>query len=115
MPPSQLKKLKASLHEKGLISQQRSKKKQRQANKNGNLNQNGTGKLAALQLLREQFNPFEAKPVKKDKYALANGTHANGSSAKPEVARPGVTKGLGEEKVGRFTRILHQDGISLLV
>lgn len=93
MPPSQLKKLKASLHQNGIIGQQKSKKKKRQANQNGSLKDDKIQKIAALRSIREEFNPFEVKKAKNDKYGFAHDGDAS-------VARPGITKGLGEEKVG---------------
>ena len=55
---------------------------------------------AALQGIREQFNPFEVKaPARPSKYEFANGP------TKKFLARPGVTKGLGEETVsGHYTK-----------
>ena len=96
MPASQLKKLKASLHTEGVLGPQKSKKKQRQSRKNGGTANNRLRKEAALESIRQQFNPFEVKPVKQVKHSYANGLP---NAPRDVVARPGITKGLGEEKV----------------
>ena len=92
MPPSHLKALKASLHQKGILGEQKSKKNRRQTSLHRPSKDDQSRKAAALQSLREQFNPFEVRPAKQSKYAIAN----ESSGLK---ARPGVTRGLGEEKV----------------
>ena len=97
MPPSQLKKLKVSLRENGVVGQQRSKKQQRRASKNGALQDSRLRKNAALQSIREQFNPFEVKPTGRSKHDVTSSHTAGGRVGKPVVARPGTTKGLGEE------------------
>ena len=97
MPPSQLKKLKASLREKGVVRQQSSKKQQRQAAKNGTLKDSRSRTNAALQSIREEFNPFEAKPASRGKFELSQTWKYGGTNSTLVVARPGVTKGLGEE------------------
>lgn len=100
MPPSQLKRLKSSLREQGVVGPQKSKKQKRQASKNGALKDSRIQRSAALQGIREQFNPFEAQRAGRSKYEIANNVAGGGRTAKPAVWRPGVTKGLGEEKVG---------------
>lgn len=97
MPPSQLRRLKSSLRDQGIVGPQKYKKQKRQANKNENSRiQNSV----ALQGIREQFNPFEAKLPSKSKYEFASNAVANGRVGKGAISRPGVTKGLGEENVG---------------
>ena len=91
MPPSQLKSLKASLREKGIIGPQQSKKQKSQA-------RDGTSdrlakRHAALQDIRDRFNPFEVKISQKSKYEFVTSVERPASTA-----RPGVTKGLGEER-----------------
>jgi nucleolar protein 14 len=91
MPPSQLKQLKASLRDHGLVGPQKSKKQKKAASKDGNqrLHRN-----AALQNIRERFNPFEVKATaRKDKFDVASN-----KVVKSSPGRPGVTKGLGEER-----------------
>ena len=99
MPPSQLKRLKSSLREQGVVGPQKSKKQKKQLSKNGALKDSRIQRNAALQGIREQFNPFEVKPAGRSKYEFANSKTMGGKLAKSEVRRPGVTKGLGEENV----------------
>jgi nucleolar protein 14 len=90
MPPSQLKQLKASLRDHGLVGPQKSKKQKKAASKDGGkrLQRN-----AALEGIRERFNPFEVKtPARPVKFEVTS----NKPSKRP--GRPGVTKGLGEER-----------------
>lgn len=91
MPPSQLKQLKASLRDSGILGPQKSKKQKKANNKDASkrLQRN-----AALEGIRERFNPFEAKaPARKDKFDIASN-----KPTKKIVERPGVTRGLGEER-----------------
>ena len=97
MPPSQLKKLKTSLREKGVVRQQKSKKQQRQTLKDGTTKDNRSRTHAALQSIREEFNPFEAKPASRGKHDFSRVGKLKEISNKSVVARPGTTKGLGEE------------------
>lgn len=98
MPPSQLKQLKASLRETGVLGPQQSKKKKRQNAKTGVGAQNRMQRNAALQTIREQFNPFEVKaPAHRAKFDVTTrDAKATGATAR---VRPGVTKSLGEERV----------------
>ena len=98
MPPSQLKKLKSSLREQGIVGQQKSKKQKRRATENGSFKEGRVQRNAILQGIREQFNPFEIRPAVQKKYEFANGNGNKGSAVKSTMARPGLTKGLGEEK-----------------
>lgn len=98
MPPSQLKQLKASLRDNGILGPQQSKKQKRQNAKTGANAQHRIQRNAALSAIRDRFNPFEIKaPTQKAKYDV---TMRDGKS--PSAAgrvRPGVTKSLGEERV----------------
>ncbi|KAK8048616.1 nucleosome assembly protein [Apiospora phragmitis] len=58
MAGSQLKRLKASLHKEGLIGPQKSKKDKKRDSKSGVKRMD---KRAALEGIREQFNPFDLK------------------------------------------------------
>ncbi|KAJ5092198.1 hypothetical protein NUU61_007068 [Penicillium alfredii] len=96
MPPSQLKQLKASLRESGVTGPQQSKKQKRQNAKSGVGAQNRNQRNAALQAIRDRFNPFEIKaPTKQSKF---DATTRDGGSTTAGRVRPGVTKSLGEEK-----------------
>ncbi|KAJ5677408.1 uncharacterized protein N7477_003041 [Penicillium maclennaniae] len=96
MPPSQLKQLKASLKDSGVIAPQQSKKQKRQNAKTGAAAQNRNQRNAALQAIRDRFNPFEIKaPAGRAKFEATT----RDSGSKPAArARPGVTKSLGEER-----------------
>lgn len=96
MPPSQLKRLKASLREQGITGQQRSKKdKKKQHGVNGDQRMQ---RQAALQGIRDAFNPFEVKaPSRPAKFETTTNRTINGKAAKGTVGRPGVTKSMGEE------------------
>lgn len=97
MPPSQLKRLKTSLREQGVVGPQISKKQKKQASKNGALKDSRIQRNAALQGIREQFGPFEVRAPSRTKYEFASNKVAAGRVGKGAVSRPGVTKGLGEE------------------
>lgn len=98
MPPSQLKRLKTSLREKGVVGPQKSKKKNKRANKDGSGRDERVQRSAALQSIREQFNPFETRALIRNKHDVA--ISSGGKVAKNlDVGRPGVTKGSGEENV----------------
>lgn len=97
MPPSQLKQLKSSLRETGVVGPQQSKKQKRQDAKTGAGAQNRNQRNAALQAIRDRFNPFEIKASTKNvkfDYTSRDG----GAAAAKNTARPGVTKSLGEER-----------------
>lgn len=94
MPPSQLKQLKASLRDQGLSGPQRSKKQKKLAAKDAG---NRQKRSAALHSIRERFNPFEVKtPARKEKFEVIS--LKDGRTTKSVQGRPGVTKGLGEER-----------------
>lgn len=100
MPPSQLKRLKTSLREKGVFGPQKSKKQNRQASKDGSAKDGRIQRNAALQGIRDQFNPFDIRAPARAKHEVTNSRTARGTMADGVVGRPGITKGLGEEKVG---------------
>ncbi|PYI06250.1 Nop14-like protein [Aspergillus sclerotiicarbonarius CBS 121057] len=96
MPPSQLKQLKASLRDGGILGPQQSKKQKRQNAKTGVSAQNRMKRDSALQAIRDRFNPFEIKTTSRAKFDVT--TRDVGSKSTQNHARPGVTKSLGEEK-----------------
>ncbi|MCJ1424981.1 nucleolar complex protein 14, partial [Sticta canariensis] len=98
MPPSQLKRLKTSLREKGVLGHQKSKKQKQQVSKNGSAKDSRIQRNAALQGIREQFNPFDVRAPARAKHEVTNSQTARGTVADGVVGRPGITKGLGEEK-----------------
>lgn len=97
MPPSQLKQLKSSLRDSGVLGPQQSKKQKRQNAKTGANVHQREQRNAALQAIRDRFNPFEIKtPAKRIKF---DATTRDGTRSELARVRPGVTKSLGEEKV----------------
>ena len=98
MPPSQLKQLKASLRSSGVVGPQQSKKQKKRDAKTGANAHNRIKRNAALQTIREQFNPFEIKaPARPAKFDVT--TRDGGYQKAGGQFRPGVTKSAGEEKV----------------
>ena len=110
MPASQLKRLKASLREHGLTGPQRSKKKTKPRpgstnGANGNTTNDAAAatktrahRAAALEGIRDAFNPFEvkraARPRKHDVTTTWNRGLKDGTGV---LGRPGVTRSAGEE------------------
>ncbi|KAL4927907.1 snoRNA-binding rRNA-processing protein NOP14 [Aspergillus undulatus] len=95
MPPSQLKQLKASLRDTGVLGPQKSKKQKRQNAKTGGNAQNRAQRESALEAIRERFNPFEIRTVSRNKFDV---TTRDGDKSTTGRYRPGVTKSLGEER-----------------
>jgi nucleolar protein 14 len=95
MPPSQLKRLKASLREQGILGPQQSKKQKKQNAQNGANKEKKVHRTVALNGIREQFNPFEYKePSRKPKFQVTT-EH----SAKTVLRRPGLQKSQAEQAV----------------
>jgi nucleolar protein 14 len=95
MPPSQLKRLKASLREQGILGPQQSKKQKKQNAQNGVNKEKRVNRKVALDGIREQFNPFEFKQGgRAPKFDV---TTMEGKSSK--VLRPGLAKSREEEAV----------------
>jgi nucleolar protein 14 len=95
MPPSQLKRLKASLREQGVTGPQKSKKQKQQKSSSAATKDRRVARSAAIAGIREQFNPFELKTsARPAKFSFAN---ADKSASNGTVARPGVTRSKGEE------------------
>lgn len=101
MPPSQLKSLKSSLRAEGVLGPQKSKKQKKRQHANGSNPDEKAQRAAALQRIREAFNPFEVKvPARgRDKFDVTSSKRVNGGLERGTKGRPGVTKGLGEETV----------------
>ncbi|KAI9371925.1 nucleolar protein 14 [Aspergillus egyptiacus] len=96
MPPSQLKQLKSSLRESGVLGPQKSKKQKRQNAESGANAQNRVKREAALEAIQERFNPFEIRTISRGKFDVT--TRDGGSNSGAGSFRPGVTKSLGEER-----------------
>ena len=91
MAPSQLKQLKASLRESGVLGPQKSKKQHKASAKDA---QKRLQRSAALESIRDKFNPFEVKaPSRRPKHEFVSS-----KEQKRDIGRPGVTRGLGEER-----------------
>jgi len=100
MAGSQLKRLKASLKEQGVIGPQKSKKQKRQQAQE--LKGNGEKRLQrgeVLSQIREQFNPFQFKTnARGPKFEVTTNRPANDRAAKGITGRPGLSKAQGEER-----------------
>ncbi|TRX93867.1 hypothetical protein FHL15_005249 [Xylaria flabelliformis] len=97
MPGSQLKRLKASLREQGVIGPQQSKKQRRKVAQNGKVNTNK--RAAALESIREEFNPFDFKHnARGPKFQVTSNRPVLGDAAKGITGRPGDAKAMGEER-----------------
>jgi nucleolar protein 14 len=92
MPPSQLKRLKSSLREQGIVGPQKSKKQKK--NQKTSADQHAR-KAAALASIREVANPFDFKHLARPKkFEYATNKPQDGGNV---LGRPGVTKSQGEE------------------
>lgn len=101
MPPSQLKRLKASLREQGIVGPQKSKKQKKQNAQNGAKNEKRVRRSIALNGIREQFNPFEYKTsARGPKFDVTTNRTMSGRVSKSVKARPGVTRSDAEKKAG---------------
>ncbi|KAK6504034.1 nucleolar complex protein 14 [Arthrobotrys conoides] len=90
--PSQLKRLRESLKNAGVIGQpQKSKKAKKRARQNKSGNDARLSREAALESIREEFNPFEIKKTK-EKFSVAGGRKVKGT-----VGKPSVSKQIGED------------------
>ena len=98
MPGSQLKRLKASLREQGIVGPQQSKKQKRKnAQDERARNEKRLQRGVILEGIREQFNPFDLKHA-------ARGPKFEVTSNRPATSsikgRPGAAKAASEERVG---------------
>jgi nucleolar protein 14 len=93
MPPSQLKRLKASLRDQGITGPQKSKKQKKSQSKNP---EHRNHKATTLASIRESFNPFEFKHLTRPhKHEFVSAQPEN--AVKKIIGRPGEKKRLGEE------------------
>lgn len=97
MAGSQLKRLKASLRDKGIVGPQQSKKqKKRAAQDERARNDKRVQRGVVLEGIREQFNPFDLKHAKAPKFEVTSNRPATNGGIK---GRPGQAKAASEEKV----------------
>jgi nucleolar protein 14 len=98
------------LREQGVIGPSKSKKQKKQ----GLSTEQRIQRHAALEGIRESFNPFEVKhlsrPRKRD---VTTAKTMNGASVKGAIGRPGVTKSLGEQKVNSI--LLYPEMLQTLI
>jgi nucleolar protein 14 len=100
MAGSQLKRLKASLKDQGIVGPQQSKKQKRK----NVLDQKATSdkrlnRSEALEGIREQFNPFQFKTsARGPKFDVTTSKLANDNRLKGINGRPGLAKSVGEER-----------------
>lgn len=98
MAGSQLKRLKASLKEQGIIGPQQSKKQKRKnAQDVRERNEKRLQRGVVLSGIREQFNPFDLKHAARGpKFDVTSNVS---SGPKRIQGRPGLAKAASEEKV----------------
>ncbi|KAI1345149.1 Nop14-like protein [Xylariaceae sp. FL0016] len=108
MPGSQLKRLKASLRDQGVIGPQQSKKQKRKNAQDGKAaGIKRQQKAAGLQNIREEFNPFDLKHnVRGPKFDVTTNRPATGYAARGISGRPTDAKAAGEER--RRQTLLHE-------
>lgn len=100
MPPSQLKRLKASLREQGITGPQKSKKERKKNAQNGANSDKRVNRNAALSAVREQFAPFEFKlSARGPKFDVTTDKTLSGRVSKGIASRPGVKRAAAEENV----------------
>jgi hypothetical protein len=107
MPPSQLKRLKTSLREQGVTGPQKSKKQKQQERKG--TTDSRVQRNAALQQIRDSFNPFEIKANNRPAKFQSLTAHPK----KDAVLRPGVTRSMGEEAVSAVAFALKDQRLTL--
>ncbi|KXX75908.1 putative nucleolar complex protein 14 [Madurella mycetomatis] len=100
MAGSQLKRLKASLREQGIIGPQQSKKQKRQnAHDQKAKSDKRLQRSEALASIREQFNPFQFKTnARGPKFEVTTNKPASDRAAMGIKGRPGLAKAVGEER-----------------
>ncbi|KAK0673259.1 putative nucleolar complex protein 14 [Cercophora samala] len=100
MAGSQLKRLKASLKDQGIIGPQKSKKQKRQNAQDAKAsNEKRIQRHEALASIREQFNPFQFKTnARGPKFEVTTNKPVSSREAMGISGRPGLTKAKGEER-----------------
>ncbi|KAI1501773.1 nucleolar protein 14 [Biscogniauxia marginata] len=100
MAGSQLKRLKASLRQQGVIGPQQSKKQKRRNAQDGNAsNKTRLQKAATLNKIQEEFNPFDFKHnVRGPKFQVTTNRPPTGNAARGIDGRPGDAKAIAEER-----------------
>lgn len=102
MAPSQLKQLRSSLKDQGIVGPQKSKKQKKRAIKDGLVEDGRFRRSTAIQHIRDQFNPFEIRaPPRGVKHDTVNSTPLGNKAAGNSISRPGIARSIGEETVMR--------------
>lgn len=100
MPPSQLKRLKASLREQGIVRPQESKKQKKKNAQNGANKDKRVNRTEALNTIRDQFNPFEYKWSKAPRFDATSINNPGGNGGKGAiVGRPSARKSMDAQQV----------------
>lgn len=101
MAGSQLKRLKSSLREQGIIGPQKSKKQRRQVAQDDRArNDKRLQRGVVLEGIREQFNPFDLKhAARPPKHDVTTNRPPTGKAAHGILGQPGQAKATGEERV----------------
>jgi nucleolar protein 14 len=100
MAGSQLKRLKASLRDQGIIGAQQSKKqKRKQAEDLKGRNDRRLQRSTVLENIREQFNPFQFKTnARGPKFDVTTNKPASERAKLGIKGRPGLSKTMGEQR-----------------
>ncbi|KAH7627711.1 nucleolar protein 14 [Sordaria sp. MPI-SDFR-AT-0083] len=100
MAGSQLKRLKASLKDQGIIGPQKSKKQKRQNAQDAKASTDKRlQRHEALASIREQFNPFQFKTsARGPKFEVTTNKPQNDKLAKGIQGRPGLAKATAEQR-----------------
>lgn len=104
MAGSQLKRLKSSLRDQGIIGPQKSKKQKKQAAEEARANGGGSSekrlrKTAALETIREQFNPFQFKMNARGPKFPVTSLRSQKEGLRGIKGRPQAALSRSEEKV----------------
>ena len=112
MPGSQLKRLKASLKEQGIVGPQQSKKqKRRKAQDERARSEKRLQRGVVLEGIREQFNPFDLKHARNPKFEVTS----NRPTTSSIKGRPGAAKAASEERVSRRDQRVAAQGYALTI
>src|ERR1700710_500721 len=105
MPPSQLKRLKASLREQGIVGPQQSKKQKKQNAQDGVHKEKRVHRTEALNRIRDQFKPFEYKWSNKPRREVTTITSNSGNHAR-KVGISSLARSRADDQVQTSTKIL---------
>jgi nucleolar protein 14 len=98
MPPSQLKTLKKSLRDQGIVGPQKSKKQKKQLAQNGISKEKRVSRTEATNAIRDQFRPFE--------YTWSKGPKFDVTTIKDNAGKGGIVIGRPYVKRSREAEIV---------